>query len=130
MIWPFVSRARLTAAEQAAHVLELALRDAHAVREALTARAEAAERRYDALVHETLAMKREGYAMATTQTLPRPEMPDAVTEAILVKAGTDARLRKHYAEYVAAQRAFGVSDEQIAADIYAGDDVTDYGVPG
>jgi len=55
-----------------------------------------------------------------THTPATKAVPDAIASAIMVRAKNSVGLRRHYAEYVAVQRAAGIPDQDIADEILEG----------
>ena len=127
MIWPFVSRALLTIAERRADACERREATLHEHYGQMLLRE---QERFDALAERYHTLKLLGGAPPNPAPAPAQKpVPDPVTQAIIMKAGTSRQLRLHYAGYVTEQRAAGVSDEDIAQAIIQG--VTDdEGVPG
>lgn len=117
MKWPWVSRADYD------RLQVLRERDSETLREERA--------RYDALFEKYHALRVEG-ANIPLPAAPKAE-PSAVMQAIIAKSGRGANariLRKHYEDYVNLQRAANIPEEEIAAAIRAGEDATEWGVPG
>ena len=140
--WPWVSRARLDAAEayatacerNAQHLSESVTRadynaaqweriwwDLKAIHEGACERA---ERRYADLMASYRMLKLQGASEPAPTPAPREKpQPDIVKAAISRKCGRNKELRRHMEAQVEADRAAGVSDPEIALRIEQG--VTD-----
>jgi hypothetical protein len=126
MNWPFVSRAALDASEER---YRTACAYALKREESLLVQVARGVDRYDTLLEKYHALKVAGATVPGPVAPPLIPVPDRVMQAILKKAGGSRALRKHYADYVTAQRHAGEDDVTIAQAILAGQ-TDESGVPG
>lgn len=123
---PWVSRARYELLEHNSRELVVQLKVALAVADA---RAKSAEDRGDRFFEAIRELRLAGANPKDELLHATPKPPDPVLQAILAKAGRSLLLRKHYAEFVAGERALGKSEDEIAKAILDGQDMTNEGLP-
>jgi hypothetical protein len=88
----------------------------------LEAKLEAERERYNALVQDILAMKKEGF-VSTPKPLPVAQQKASPSdEAITMRAGSNGLLRSHLTHWRNAQKAQGVEENVIAERILRWDD--------